>query len=547
MTRIIVAMGFTALFAFAQTCDFAKSQDECEIDITKPPLMQHTFVDESGGTFTEYRACIADGEAEIDGEMFSVLDCSMVESKNGALTEGVTLTNPANIAQNRVITLKQDSVLLRVAGDFVIDSGVRFNTKNAKNFMLEIIEGSNGKSNLILQRGAAFKAGAVIMPEGENSNITLNTYYGGIHEKEFIDLVNSKNARNRGDMETILSVDDVFALGADGESIVDFNGGVTCGPERNPLDLGGDYMLKRAFKAKNASIDAPSNANAVCSVKEGGCFDGIINFTNRNIDEKSYKVATARANINPTYDIFIESGKIISSDNAALKDIMPSAKIMDQNYGKCGTATKVAFEKSVKENYLANLAKGAKAAESSAKSAESSVDSLESLEPIADSSLDSSVDSTPPSESTATLAQNETIAPEPEIEAESPVSAELNAELNDNLNDLLLAFGDNTIITNTRPKRQKKAQTTQTQKPESVESSIESPKPQALAESKAIESAKAADSTPKTTQAPKPDSSKAPALAAQSSAAEKIVESKVLAESTPKAAESKLQDDMTKA
>lgn len=357
MFRIILTLGFTLLFAYAQTCDFSNlTQDECEIDIENPPLMLHKFVKDDGSEFSELYKCVKGEDTEFDEVSHAVLDCSMVESKSGNLTEGVTLSNGKNLIKSKVITFKQDNVLLRVAGDFVLDSGIRLNQKNPKNLILEVIEGSNTKSNMILQRGASLKANALIMPEGTNSSIFLNTFYGGIYEKEFIDIINQKSSDLRGGMETLLNVDDILGLSGDDSEIVDFNGGVFCGPEVNPLDLENkEYVLKRLFRVKNTSIDAPSDDNAICDVKEGACFENLLDFGNRKFDGKSYKVATTKAKIIPTYDIFIESGKIISSDNKTIKNIAPSAKIKEQNYGACEKPAKVAFDKSVVEEYLASL------------------------------------------------------------------------------------------------------------------------------------------------------------------------------------------------
>ncbi|MGX3011053.1 hypothetical protein ACWIUD_05765 [Helicobacter sp. 23-1044] len=467
MFRSILLMGFTLLFAFARTCDFKDDkQDECEIDIKNPPLMEHKFIKDDGSAFSEYHSCINGGDIEIDDVRYEVLDCSMVENKNGALTEGVTISNGKNLIKNRIVTIKQDNVLLRVAGDFVVDSGIRFNTKNAKKFIVEMIEGTNAKSNVILQRGAALNANMLIMPEGGNSNVVLNTFYGGIYEKEFIDLINQKSPASRGEMETILSVDDVIALSPDGSELSDFNGGVFCGPEVNPLDLKNkNYILKRLYRVKNASIDAPSDKNAICSVKEGECFENLLAFNNRKFDGKSFKIASANAKIIPTYDIFIESGKIISSDNRAIKDIFPSAKIKGQNGGACDKPAKLAFDKKVVEKYLADLevenakkialdsAKNAESAEKSTldsakdsatqnaesemKIAQNALDSAksETLAKNAESTQDSATDS---ADKIAESTQDSQIAQTDE--QQSPIAAELNAELDENLQDLLSTF-----------------------------------------------------------------------------------------------------------
>ena len=474
MFRIILTLGFTLFFVYAQTCDFSDfTQDECEIDIENPPLMLHKFVNSDGSEFSELQACVATEDMEVDGVPYNVLDCSMVETKKGDLTEGVTIGNGKNLIKNRVITIKQDNVLMRVAGDFVIDSGIRLNTKNTKNFIVEVIEGTNTKSNLILQRGAALTAKSIFMPEGANSTIFMNTFYGGIYEKEFIDIINKNSAR--GDMETILAVDNISALsnegGDDEGGIVEFDGNIVCGPEVNPLDLDNkEYVLKRLFRVKNTSIDAPNENNAVCDVKEGGCFENLIEFGNKKFDGKSYKIAAARAQIIPTYDIFIESGKIVSSDNKSLKDIAPSAKINKQNYGACGIPAKIAFDKSVVDAYLADL-EATKAAQDkkvaiadsnavdSADSTDgedfedfddeiaqnSNLDSAKNADSATDSATDSTIDSAPKiaesknAESDATESSTAESAPT-QSEIASAESNEQNAQLEENLQDLLETF-----------------------------------------------------------------------------------------------------------
>lgn len=409
MIRIIISLGLIALFAFAETCDFSnESQNECEIDIQNPPRMLHKFVRDDGSEYSEYRACISAGDVELNGRQLSVLDCSMVESKDGSLTEGVSITNGNNLLKNKIITLKQNNILMRVAGDFIIDSGVRFNTKRAQNFVLEIIEGTNTKSNLVLERGASLRINALIMPEGSNSSVWMNTYYGGIYEREFIDLINQKSPEMRAEMETLLMTDDMLSLSKDGENTLSFNGKIYCGPKVNPLDLSAkDYTLKRLIKMKNDSTASPNIANAMCDVKEGGCFDNILNFRNQKIDNTNYKIATARLDIIPTYDVFIESGKIISSDGRTLSSIAPKATIEAQNFGKCETPVKVAFEQSVIDSYLASLSGAdiATLALNNDKSDTKKADEVQSSD------------------------------------EDSPIQAEMQAELDENIQDLLAAFG----------------------------------------------------------------------------------------------------------
>lgn len=434
MLRIIVSLGVTLLFAFAENCDFSnEAQRECEIDIKNPPLMLHKFAKADGSEYSEYRACINGGDIEIDNTRYEVLDCSMVESKGGNLTEGVSLNNSANLLKNKIVTIKQDNVLMRVAGDLIIDSGVRLNIKNPKNFVVEIIEGTNTRSNLVLQRGSSIRISSLIMPEGSSSSVWLNTYYGGIYEREFIDMINQKSPALRGGMETLLNVNDMFALSKDGENVLSFNGNIFCGPEVNPLDLSmTDYTLKRLFNTKNNSIAPPNNANAFCNVKEGGCFDNLINFSNQKIDSKNYKLATAQVKIIPTYDIFIESGKITSSDGRTLASIAPNAKIEEQNYGKCEKPTKVAFEQSVIDGYL--VAIGAKKPDEVADS------SKDTTQIASDTSTDSS-NSTLDESKGDMIASADNAKEATSKEVHSPINAELQAELDENIQDLLATFG----------------------------------------------------------------------------------------------------------
>lgn len=475
MFRIILTLGFTLLFAYAQTCDFSNlTQDECEIDIENPPLMLHKFINDDGSEFSELQACIASEDMEIDETPYNVLDCSMVENKKGNLTEGVTISNGKNLIKNRVVTIKQDNVLIRVAGDFVIDSGIRFNTKNTKNFIVEIVEGTNTKSNLILQRGAALKAKTIFMPEGTNSSIFVNTFYGGIYEKEFIDLINQKSVR--GDMETLLSVDNIFAISNDGGDdtggIIDFDGNIACGPEVNPLDLENkEYVLKRLFRVKNTSIDAPSDDNAICDVKEGNCFENLLEFGNRKFNGKSYKVATTKAKIIPTYDIFIEGGKIISSDNKTLKNIAPSAKIKEQNYGACEKPTNVAFDKSVVEEYLASLEeeRASEVAESTQVADSAKYEEIEEEIEIAQNA-----ESNAPKEATQENTQEQAVdSADSTASAESAQdaeSSEYNAELEENLQDLLETFKSKKLV----EKSAESSDTSATSPAKSAESSAES-------------------------------------------------------------------------
>lgn len=356
MFRIMLSLSFIVLFAFAENCDFNdKNQEECELDINKLPNILHKLVDDNSNMSVEFGECIYDGNVEIDEIEYNIINCSMFE-KDGALTEGIIFNGTGNnLIKNKYINLKQDNVLLKVAGDVVLDSGIRFNTSKPKNLIVEIIEGSNGKSNLVLQRGAALNATAIIMPDGEKSNIRLHTFYGGIYEKDFIDMINKNDISLRGDMETLLNVENILSLSDNGENATAYNGYITCGPEVNPLDLANEnYILKRLYKVKNTSKDAPSDSNSICNVKEGNCFVNILDFANKKIDEKSYKIATSTPNIIPTYGIFIESGKITSNSN--IDEILGNANITNQNQGKCNAPIQVAFSQDVIDEYNAKSA-----------------------------------------------------------------------------------------------------------------------------------------------------------------------------------------------
>lgn len=546
MIRIALSLGFALLFAFAENCDFSnEAQRECEIDIKTPPLMLHKFVNADGKEYSEYRACINGGDIEIDNTRYEVLDCSMVESKSGNLTEGVSLTNGKNILKNKIVILKQDNILMRVAGDLIIDSGIRLNIKNPKNFVIEIIEGTNTRSNLVLQRGASISINSLIMPEGANSSVWINTYYGGIYEKEFIDIINQKSPALRGGMETSLSVNDMFALSKDGEDVLSFNGNIFCGPEVNPLDLSAtDYTLKRLFYTKNNSIAPPNNANAFCSVKEGGCFDNLINFSNQKIDNKNYKVATARTKIIPTYDIFIESGKITAKDGRNLASIAPNARIEEQNYGKCEKPTKVAFEQSVIDGYL--VAIGIKKADNTGdSSADTKADSAKK-----DSSANSvqvAGDTSAPSDSTKVvadlgeskgdlLASADSAQTQTDEMAHSPINAEIQAELDENIQDLLATFGIETKKdTKDSSVDSPQAMADLSKKEIEIAQDSKATKPSESAESTKIAEAKKATESSESTKSKADESKDKSIQIAQDSSKDTASESKKIADSAPKA------------
>lgn len=410
MLRIILSLSFMMIFAFAQSCDFSnKNQEECEIDIDNPPIFLHKFIDDNNKSYTEPAACIINGNTQIDDDEYAVIDCSNVESKRGHLTEGITFSNNSNLIQTKQVSLKQDNILIIAAGDVIVDSGIRFNTTKSKNVILEIIEGTNNKSNLILKRGSALNLAAIIMPEGKNSSIKLNTFYGGIYEKDFIDMINSTDMLKRADMDTALNVEAAFSLSNNGD-ISQYTGNLICGPEKNPLDMSDNkYLLKRLFSVKNTSKDKPNNSNSICNIEEGGCFDNLVAFSGKKIDEKSYKIATARQNLIPIYDVFIEGGKVGSKSNQKMQDIFSKAKIDGQNYGKCNEPTSIAFNDSIKEEYLAQVAKEMQksnmiAQDSTAKSKEISTDSSPITE--SDKKEDSTAESVESSVDSSSLAES---------------------------------------------------------------------------------------------------------------------------------------------
>lgn len=370
MLRIILSLCFFVIFAFADSCDFSNSnQKDCEIDINNPPILLHKFIDKNDNVSLGYGACIYDGKLEIYDEEYDVINCSMAENNDGFLTEGVIFANMLDskddinykLTTNKNIELKDNNIILRVAGDFVLDSGIRINTKNPKKFILEVIEGSNGKSNIILQRGSKLGATSIFMPDGENSTIRLNTFFGGIYEKDFINMIDDVEQIKRGNMETIINVDNIYSITQDGESINLYNGNLICGPEVNPLDLSNNqYILKRLYNIKSDSKDAPNDENSICEVKEGGCFDKILSYNDIKIYEKNYKIATTKLDIVPSYGIFIESGKIYSQDGSKtdMKNILSNAKILSQHNGKCGAPTKLAFSQEAIDMYNDSLAQG---------------------------------------------------------------------------------------------------------------------------------------------------------------------------------------------
>lgn len=320
MLKIILSLFCFAIFAFANSCNFSdKNQKECKLDIDNPPIFLHKFVDSNNNVFTKYEACIYDGKFQYENKEYDVIDCSMVQ--DGELfTEGIFFENKSDtddtnhsLKTNKEIELENDNIMLIVAGDIVLDSGIRINSKNPKNFILEVIEGSNGKSNLILQRGSKINADAIIMPSGSNATIKLNTFFGGENERDFIDVIDSDDISNRYDMDTNLTAKGIYAVNPKDASIIPYDGNIICGPEINPFDLDNkDYPLKRFIK-----------------------------------NNETYNINIANLDIDPNYGIFIESGKIESNNS------LDNAKIQGQNSGKCFSSMQLAFSKEIIDEYNA--------------------------------------------------------------------------------------------------------------------------------------------------------------------------------------------------
>ena len=253
MLRIILFLFCFALFASANSCDFSdKNQKECNLDINNPPVFLHKFIDAGNNTYTKYDVCIYDGKFEYKNIEYDVIDCSMI-ADGELLTEGVVFENNDEIDNNSLktnkeISLENDNIMLVLAGDVVIDSGVRINTKNPKNLILEIIEGTNGKGTLTLNEGAKINAEAIIMPNGANATITLNTFFG--EEKDFIDTIDVNN------MDTNLSVNEIHAVNPQDGSITAYNGNIICGPKVDPsVDSSSEIFIEGGKVISKNSLD----------------------------------------------------------------------------------------------------------------------------------------------------------------------------------------------------------------------------------------------------------------------------------------------------
>ena len=382
MLRIILSLLCFAIFAFANSCDFSdKSQKECELDIDNPPIFLHKFVDSNNNVFTKYNACVYDGKFQYEDEEYDVIDCSLVQDEE-LFTEGILLENKGSgdddnsddgkyaLTTNKEIALNSDNMMLIVAGDLVLDSGIRINSKNPKNFIIEIIEGSNGKANLILNRGAKINANAVILPSGPNSSITLNTFFGGEGEKDFIDTINSDDMVDRGDMDTNLTAGGIYATNQQDASIMPYDGDIICGPEVDPFDLDNkEYLLKRLTK-----------------------------------NDDSYDIDIANLDIDPNYGPFIESGKVVTDDS------LDGANIQGQNSGECNAPMQLAFSQ---EEIDAYNTKDTEVMESDEETIAESSD--ETSEEYAESDEDSDVESS--------VEAQIAIAPEAMEEAEASVES----------------------------------------------------------------------------------------------------------------------------
>lgn len=320
MLRIILFLYCFAIFAFANSCDFSdENQKECKLDIDNPPIFLHKFVDSKNNVSIKYGACVYNGKFQYKNEEYNVIDCSNV-TDGDLLTEGIFLENKGNTSDdgyalktNKEIELENDNIMLVVAGDIVLDSGIRINSKNPKKFILEIVGGSDGKSSLVLQRGAKINADAIIMPSGSNTNIVLNTFFGGENERDFIHTIDSDDISKRYDMDTNITSKEIYAIDPKYTSVVPYNGNIICGPEIDPFDLDNkDYLLKRIER-----------------------------------NNGDYDINIAKLDIDPNYGIFIESGKI-SSDSS-----FNNATIKGQNGGKCFLPVQLAFDKNIIDEYNA--------------------------------------------------------------------------------------------------------------------------------------------------------------------------------------------------
>lgn len=318
MLKIILSLFCFVFFAFANSCDFSdKNQKECKLDINNPPIFLHKFVDSNNNVFTKYNACIYDGKFQYEDTEYDVIDCSMI-TEGELFTEGILFENKSDtndnsysLKTNKEIELENDNIMLVVAGDVILDSGIRINSKNPKKFILEIIEGTNGKGNLILNRGSKINAEAIIMPNGSNATIKLNTFFGGDKEKDFIDIIDSDDISKRNDMDTNLTANAIYAINPQNAKIAPYNGNIICGPEVNPFDLDNrKYLLKKLTK-----------------------------------NGDNYNIEIANLDIDPNYGIFIESGKIISNNSLEL------ANMQGQNSGKCNSPIQLAFSQEIIEKY----------------------------------------------------------------------------------------------------------------------------------------------------------------------------------------------------
>lgn len=234
------------IFAWAESCDFSnQSQKSCEIDTNNPPIFLHKFVDSNNNTSNAYGACVYDGTIQLDEE-YEVINCSSV-TNNELLTEGVIITNALDSSKNIELT---SNIHLIVAGDLVVGKGVHINGNGSKKLILEMLEGTNGKSSIVLEEGASLNANSIIMPSENKSLIQLN---------------NSSEGE-----ETIINANELLSASQNGESFDTYSGDIICGS----VDLKNTNVDFSSF-LQNAKI---ASINEKCKISNETIIEG--NITN---------------------------------------------------------------------------------------------------------------------------------------------------------------------------------------------------------------------------------------------------------------------------
>lgn len=288
MLKIILSFIMSLFLSYAQditqdsnsisenssSCDLSKNSANCILDIKNSPIFLHKFIDENDKIINEYAPCYYDEKIQVYDEEYDIINCSNTKNKNGLLTEGVTLNN-------KNIELKENNILLRVAGDFILESETNININNKKNFILDLIPGTNGKTNLILENGAQIDTKYIFMLEGNNSQIVLDT--------SFSEIYNTTEIHNENKLDTIIKTDGIYSINQEGIEIFPYNGNIICGPKINPID----------------------------------------------------SIVATKPNIS---GIFIENPKIYSndaSDKTNLQSFLPNAKILSKNQGKCNESVTI--------------------------------------------------------------------------------------------------------------------------------------------------------------------------------------------------------------